>query len=1795
MPVDKNKVKRCKDCDPNKYIEGLAYRGANGFNFDDSLNLNFGSEIIPMYNSLGDPNPNQTTFGINPNDPKAGLPLTADLGDLTTDYNPALRLRNVNNKVQSGVYRGSIKGIDRRMGFWFIWDFKDGMILRGSVGETIGPSKITSSAHIATQKGQLFSYTITSDSEVSYYYVSDSKNFDSNLNFRRNSTDPSVPSKTDILDLGDNVVSKVGYYTITLNTAILTGKQDKKKKPVTINSFKTLTITSKDSYGNDPIRATSNPALRVQNGSSVNYTITTNITQPNSNTWKATINSEGLSRLGILGLNFNEATKTISGTVQCPASIILTSIPISVSNNDESSGQISNFNLQIVSGTFTGTAPTISNQTFNFKVGTAVKQKIAAPNAKYFSIGTLPEGLRLDVVNGLILGTPKHAFQSGSPYQALCAVTNLSGVRSTATINFVIAPNETQKFTPSASYPKQIDMYSNPAFEIQDGKINVTLSTRSNEIIRFASVAHILQGLNISNYDTFAQNLATKGIGPVFGAQLNTIIPPISDGSKTILFQNFDSTNQRRFFVSIDDPDGVVGKYVPVTVEVKDGRGNTKRDQFGRVITKPKIDPLTGQVEYKFIPSAVKNKKGRVLDIDTSIDIDVVMNIEAGEIARPDATGRLCYTPPDSSSTESEGPTSTVRKRNVTLNIRDTNRLFTTTGINYILNKNVKKKKDGITLTVGAYYSNLPTETYQYIDRGDADFLIPDVYWSDAPLIEKNRNKNNTALAGDLAEDEDFEDYPGKIEYQAYYSAPTSYGGVNIPPQLRGEVALETTLQGISSPKKLKDNVTLKYPNGIPKKEGVYICRIIPHGICTFLQPQYQNITETFMLRLYSNPKDIAAKNQIYSCTYKVKNQRTNRPTNVTVQSLLGTNNQFNDVESVIPNSASCKATNATAFGKDYHIFPNYVLEYANNSRASEDIGITSLTNISLLDLVSEGPIEGIVDYEITPLAGNTEGMIGYENGVKITKYPGDSSIIRSVYWNETPLADETYPNNASLNFDFIKLSYTNGDKPSLHSRLQFHKDIDIKEEFYTKKLVPGENATDKLNIKQITRENNSTRTELIKDLDRGDDSTSASNLIIKVPKYISNTKTSGMRLPGARKIENVDEVRRYRKSINILSKNLYGLRLHIKTSGLFRQIVDLSIFESTNQAAAETTSGRIDRYAQLYYLRLKRIDSSINNGQKVYYVTQSKSGGNYVITPANLINPDNYQVGVDTWVLKIVGKFNQGGLIESFEWIGLDKIPDSQNAIGWEIEITPVHYESVDINVVNKANVDSITEIYSDKLVYPNTAAVLTTFDARFFQSIPQRAFDTRLLKVKIPSNYDPYSRTYQGTWDGTFHLGWTDNPAWCFYDMLTNNRFGLGKYFDSQYVDKWTLYEISKYCDGLVKAKRSNTQGSNEIPAELEPRFTCNLLLSTREDAYKVLNDMASIFRAIVYYNAGLIFTAQDKPKEPVYLFNNSNVKEGEFTYSNTSKRVRRNVVLVRYNDKFNFYKPAIKYVENRDGVLRYGIKEMEISAFGCTSESQAERLGKWALLSENSESELVSFETSLPALYLKPGDVIFIQDQNRQNKILGGRTYQLTKDFAILDVKYDDISEFLPAIGNFNFNVLTPAGNLEIGTPTGNFLMDKLSENPSSFNENVNVYLKGEDQNIRELSSQLIRRKQVQTIPFSAGLANIITLETGINYSGYAKINFNSSPLDNVQHTLLQNTVWTIEIDPVTYDVNKSPSIKSDINSGVYQGKSLEPYIDQTQKFRVLDIEEVEEHRYKISALQYDEAKFAEADRI
>ena len=365
--------------------------------------------------------------------------------------------------------------------------------------------------------------------------------------------------------------------------------------------------------------------------------------------------------------------------------------------------------------------------------------------------------------------------------------------------------------------------------------------------------------------------------------------------------------------------------------------------------------------------------------------------------------------------------------------------------------------------------------------------------------------------------------------------------------------------------------------------------------------------------------------------------------------------------------------------------------------------------------------------------------------------------------------------------------------------------------------------------------------------------------------------------------------------------------------------------------------------------------------------------------------------------------------------------IEDNSNFIGWELKVTRLTDEATDGKTKSETFVDSIAEVYSDNLSYPNSAIAYSSFDAEFFSEIPSRYYDVRMRKIQIPNGYNPITRRQSGNWNGTFKENneWSDNPAWCFYDLINNKRFGLGKYIDANLIDKWTLFSIARYCDELV------SDGSGG----LEPRFSCNLLIQSREEAFKVLNDMASIFRSITYYFAGSLSAVQDSPKNPTYQFTNSNVIDGDFSYSNASRKVRHTVAIVRYNDKDNFYKPAVEYVENLDGINRFGYKEIETTAFGCTSRGQAIRFGRWILATEDLESESVSFKSGPEGAILRPGDVISIVNSKRKNLQRGGRTLEVKRlNSSELSITLDRELEGLTSGEDYTLRLSYPTYNYD-----------------------------------------------------------------------------------------------------------------------------------------------------------------------
>ncbi|WP_430795310.1 host specificity protein J [Achromobacter spanius] len=328
----------------------------------------------------------------------------------------------------------------------------------------------------------------------------------------------------------------------------------------------------------------------------------------------------------------------------------------------------------------------------------------------------------------------------------------------------------------------------------------------------------------------------------------------------------------------------------------------------------------------------------------------------------------------------------------------------------------------------------------------------------------------------------------------------------------------------------------------------------------------------------------------------------------------------------------------------------------------------------------------------------------------------------------------------------------------------------------------------------------------------------------------------------------------------------------------------------------------------------------------------------------------------------------------------------------GWSVRVRRVTANANSNTISDRTYVDGLTEIVDAKLRYPMSAVVGIKVDASQFQTIPTRAYDWKGRIIRVPSNYDAETRSYTGTWDGTFKLAWTDNPAWIFYDLVSNDRYGLGERIPSGWMDKWGLYQIGRYCDELVPDGFGG----------LEPRFTCNCYLQSAADAYRVLQDLASTFRGMAYWANSSVFAVADMPGDPVYTFTSANVIDGKFSYAGSALNTRYTVALVSWNDLTDMGRQKVEYVEDRASLARYGLKQIEVSAFGCTSRGQANRVGKWLLLTSRMETRSVSFSVGLDACRVRPGSLIRVADQHLAGRRIGGRIRQATNTVITVDAE-------------------------------------------------------------------------------------------------------------------------------------------------------------------------------------------------
>ncbi|MEP8813346.1 host specificity protein J [Enterobacter bugandensis] len=315
-----------------------------------------------------------------------------------------------------------------------------------------------------------------------------------------------------------------------------------------------------------------------------------------------------------------------------------------------------------------------------------------------------------------------------------------------------------------------------------------------------------------------------------------------------------------------------------------------------------------------------------------------------------------------------------------------------------------------------------------------------------------------------------------------------------------------------------------------------------------------------------------------------------------------------------------------------------------------------------------------------------------------------------------------------------------------------------------------------------------------------------------------------------------------------------------------------------------------------------------------------------------------------------------------------------------WTIRLRKITADANSAKIGDTMTLQSFTEVIDAKLRYPNTALLYIEFDSSQFNgSIPQISCEPRGRVIRVPDNYDPETRTYSGTWTGAFKWAWTDNPAWIFYDLVVTDRFGLGKRLTAANIDKWTLYQVAQYCDQPVPDGKG---GSGT-----EPRYTCNVYIQDRNDAYTVLRDFAAIFRGMTYWGDDQIVALADMPRDVDFTYTHANVVDGKFVYSSSTTKSRYTNALVSWSDPANGYADAMEPVFEQALVARYGFNQLEITAIGCTRQSEANRKGRWGILTNNKD-RIVTFDVGLDGNIPQPGYIIAVADRNLSGRDLGGR---------------------------------------------------------------------------------------------------------------------------------------------------------------------------------------------------------------
>ncbi|WP_201571211.1 host specificity protein J [Psychrobacter nivimaris] len=337
------------------------------------------------------------------------------------------------------------------------------------------------------------------------------------------------------------------------------------------------------------------------------------------------------------------------------------------------------------------------------------------------------------------------------------------------------------------------------------------------------------------------------------------------------------------------------------------------------------------------------------------------------------------------------------------------------------------------------------------------------------------------------------------------------------------------------------------------------------------------------------------------------------------------------------------------------------------------------------------------------------------------------------------------------------------------------------------------------------------------------------------------------------------------------------------------------------------------------------------------------------------------------------------------------------KSTTGWQIRVRRLTANDSSEYVQDDMFIDAVAEVIDVKLRYPNTALLGLQYNAETFSGIAKMAARIRGMIIRVPSNYDAVARTYTGIWDGTFKDAYSNNPAWVYFDLCTQWRYGLGERLDLTMIDKWSLYALGQYCDQMV----SNGQGG------LEPRFTCNVYLQKQADAYQVLSNIAGIFRAMSYWNGQQVVLDADVPQDPVYTFSRANVIDGNFEYTGTRARDRHTLAKVAWDNPLNGFETEYEYIRDEKAMAKFGVKVLDLAAFGCTSQAQAQRAGLWALKTEQLETRQVSFGVGLDGFIPQVGNIINVSDELFAGRANGGRVSAVSDAQYVVTVDRDIVA--------------------------------------------------------------------------------------------------------------------------------------------------------------------------------------------